>query len=114
MARKVIVELVDDLDNTSTAAETVTFGVDGAHYEIDLSDANAATLRDEISQWTAHARRIGRTPKTVTRLATAAGTSHKRADLTAIRAWAADNGYNVSARGRIAAEVVAAYDTATA
>lgn len=111
MARKVIVKLVDDLDNTSIATETVTFGIDGSHYEIDLSATNATKLRDEYDQWITHARRVGRTPK-----ATSAGspTPQKRNDLTAIRAWAADNGYKVSVRGRVAAEVVHAYHNATA
>ena len=38
VAQKVEVVLVDDLDG-SEAAETVSFGVDGRHYEIDLSAA---------------------------------------------------------------------------
>ncbi|MGH8880612.1 MAG: Lsr2 dimerization domain-containing protein, partial [Stackebrandtia sp.] len=40
MAQKVTVSLVDDLDG-SEAGETVEFGLDGAFYEIDLSDDNA-------------------------------------------------------------------------
>ena len=36
MAQRVSVVLVDDID-ASEAAETVAFGLDGAHYEIDLS-----------------------------------------------------------------------------
>ena len=44
MAQKVVVSLVDDLDETE-ADETVEFGIDGATYEIDLSDSNAAKLR---------------------------------------------------------------------
>ena len=36
MAQKIQVLLVDDIDR-GTAAETVTFGLDGAVYEIDLS-----------------------------------------------------------------------------
>ena len=48
MAQKVVVSLVDDLDS-SEADETVEFGLDGATYEIDLSDANAATLRDRLA-----------------------------------------------------------------
>jgi nucleoid-associated protein Lsr2 len=40
MAQKVQVLLVDDLDG-SEATETVTFGLDGVAYEIDLSSGNA-------------------------------------------------------------------------
>ena len=47
MAQKVRIILEDDLDG-GPAEETVRFGLDGAHYEIDLSSANAARLRDAI------------------------------------------------------------------
>ncbi|MFD9547103.1 histone-like nucleoid-structuring protein Lsr2 [Nocardia salmonicida] len=43
MARKVIVSLVDDFDGTSEADETVTFGIDGVTYEIDLSPVDATS-----------------------------------------------------------------------
>lgn len=58
MARRTSVSLVDDLDE-SPADETVEFGVDGAAYEIDLSEANAAKLRDSLASFVAHARRAG-------------------------------------------------------
>ena len=45
MAQRVNIVLEDDLDGTD-ADETVTFALDGVGYEIDLSSANAATLRD--------------------------------------------------------------------
>ena len=40
MAQRVQIVLEDDLDG-GVAAETVTFGLDGVNYEIDLSDKNA-------------------------------------------------------------------------
>ncbi|MDQ1365182.1 MAG: hypothetical protein QOF20_2635 [Acidimicrobiaceae bacterium] len=40
------------------------------------------------------------------------GTSPKRGDLGAIRAWARDNGHKVSARGRIPTALLAAFDAA--
>ena len=45
MARKVTVTLVDDVDDTQTADETVEFGLDGVTYEIDLNEEHAAALR---------------------------------------------------------------------
>ena len=48
MAQKVNIVLVDDLDGTE-ATETVSFGLDGTTYEIDLNDANAASLREAIT-----------------------------------------------------------------
>ena len=47
MAQQVNVVLVDDLDGTP-AEETVTFGLDGISYEIDLTAENAARLRDSL------------------------------------------------------------------
>ena len=47
MAQKVNIILVDDLDG-SEATETVSFGLDGASYEIDLNDGNAAALRRRL------------------------------------------------------------------
>jgi hypothetical protein len=60
MAQKTIVQLIDDLDGTSNdSIETVTFGLDGVVYEIDLSDDNAETLRDNLAEFIASARRTG-------------------------------------------------------
>ncbi len=46
MAQKVhiILKTIDGGPQT----KTIRFGLDGAHYEIDLSSANAARLRDAI------------------------------------------------------------------
>ena len=56
MATKTTVTLVDDLDG-SEASESVAFGLDGASYEIDLSDNNAEKLRDVLANYVANARR---------------------------------------------------------
>ena len=57
MAQKVRIILEDDLDG-GPADETIRFGLDGAHYEIDLSSANAARLRDAIRPFVAKSRRV--------------------------------------------------------
>jgi D-alanine-D-alanine ligase-like ATP-grasp enzyme len=101
MARKVTVQLVDDLDG-GPADATIAFGLDGAQYEIDLSAANAAALRDALAQYVGAARRVGRG----TRGAAGAG------DTAKVREWAKSQGLAVSERGRIAADVRAAYDRA--
>src|SRR5438477_2210126 len=44
MARTVQVQLLDDIDG-SKADETLTYGLDGTNYEIDLSAAHAEKLR---------------------------------------------------------------------
>lgn len=107
MAQRVQVLLVDDLDG-GEAAETVSFALDGVSYEIDLSEANAAKLRDSFSRWTASARRSGGRKVTGRR---AAGGGSRR-DLNTIREWGRQNGFQVSDRGRVSGELQAAYDRA--
>lgn len=108
VARKVTVELVDDYDGKSKAEETVVFGLDSTTYEIDLSVLNASALRGFFEQWTPHARKVGRIPKgkSVARPATS------REQTQAIREWARQNGYEVSSRGRIQADIIEAYKKA--
>jgi len=47
MAQKVNIVLVDDIDQTD-ADETLTFGLDGKNYEIDLNTKNANALREAL------------------------------------------------------------------
>lgn len=109
MAQKVQVILVDDLDG-GEAEESVSFSLDGVNYEIDLSSANAEALRDAIAPWVGHARRVsGRASR-----GRPAGRPRAaaKADLGDVRAWARENGYQVSDRGRVSAEVMSAYEGA--
>jgi hypothetical protein len=109
MAQRVEVILVDDMDGGS-AQETVTFALDGVSYEIDLSDKNAKSLRDDFAKWTGHARRAG--SSSARRSPGRRGGAGRRTDLAAVREWARANGHTVSDRGRISAEIQAAYDKA--
>ncbi|ADU47173.1 histone-like nucleoid-structuring protein Lsr2 [Intrasporangium calvum] len=109
MAQRVEVVLIDDVDG-GPADETVSFAIDGVSYEIDLSDKNAARLRDELASWTGHARRSGGSRGG--RRRGSAGGGAKRNDLASVREWARANGHQVSDRGRISAEIQAAYDKA--
>ncbi|MFC5065647.1 histone-like nucleoid-structuring protein Lsr2 [Actinomycetospora atypica] len=123
MAQKVVVTLVDDLDE-SEADETVEFGIDGSSFEIDLSDANAAKLRDSLADYIGHARRSAGRRRSTGRGAAAAPAaaparkgggraSVDREQNQAIREWARKNTeYNVSERGRIPTEVSEAYHKA--
>ena len=110
MAQKVQVVLVDDLDG-GTADETVTFSLDGVSYEIDLSTANAAALREAFASWVGHGRRVGGRTRTTGRRASGSGSGRaSSSESAAIREWARSNGFTVNERGRIPAEVKAAYD----
>lgn len=107
MAQRMKIELVDDVDGTD-ADETVTFGLDGVSYEIDLSKKNAAKLRDHLALYVGSARKTGGR-----RRRGASGAAAAVAGRTAdIRAWARANGYDVSDRGRIPENIRAAYEAA--
>jgi hypothetical protein len=56
MAKQTVTTLVDDIDG-SAATETVTFGLDGATYEIDLNEAHAADLREVLAPFLSVARK---------------------------------------------------------
>jgi nucleoid-associated protein Lsr2 len=111
MAQKTIVQLIDDLDE-GVAEETVSFGIDGASYEIDLSAANAAKLRDSLAKYVANARRAGRSggrpPGSARR---GRGARGDREQTQAIREWARKNGHKVGEKGRIPASILEAYNS---
>jgi hypothetical protein len=110
MARKVQVNLVDDIDGTD-AAETLRFGLDGTNYEIDLNEKHAAKLRGALEKYVASGRKLGRGHPVVVRRGRAGGTPARsdRAQNQAVREWAKRKGIEVSERGRIPASVLAQY-----
>jgi len=110
MAQKVQVILVDDVDG-GDAEESVSFGLDGVSYEIDLSAENAEALRESLAQWIGHARRVGGRAKS-SRVAAKPARAARAVDLGEVRSWARNNGFTVSNRGRVSAEVMDAYDKA--
>jgi hypothetical protein len=57
MARRRIVELIDDLEG-GPATRTVRFGLDGQLFEVDLNEANATRLRGLLESYATVARRI--------------------------------------------------------
>ena len=111
MAQRVQVILEDDIDG-GPADETVTFGLDGATYEIDLNERNAASLRDAMAAYVGAGRRSGGRRST-RRKSSDGGSSSSSSGTSEIREWARANGYEVSERGRISAEVKEAYEKAT-
>lgn len=114
MAQIQEIRLVDDLDGNA-ADETVEFGIDGKNYEIDLSGANAAKLRDALAEFVASARRSGGRARRGGGGAAASGArrgSVDREQNQAIREWARAHKMKVSDRGRIPSEVLEAYHQA--
>jgi|HubBroStandDraft_1064217.scaffolds.fasta_scaffold27682_2 hypothetical protein len=105
MAKNVSVVITDDLDG-SAGARSVSFGFEGASYEIDLGDANREKLETALAPFIAGGRRARSARRGTAR---PAGPSVDRA---AVRAWARQTGLNVSERGRISAEVMSQYEAA--
>src|SRR5262249_54065174 len=106
MMRSVTVTLVDDLDADKTADETVSFGLDGRDYEIDLSKAHAGELRKMANRYIAAARRA----KTAVRQRPARRTQADRERAREIRAWAVEKGLMTTERGRIPEHVTREYE----
>ena len=116
MARKVQVILSDDLDDSISADETVSFALDGTTYEIDLSEKNANEMRDVLGKYVTAARKVSsrgtRASGAGRSRATGGGGRMDREQAGAIREWARKNGHEVSDRGRIPASVVEAFEAA--
>ena len=109
MAQKVQIVLVDDLDG-GPAEESVRFALDGTSYEIDLSSANAAQMRDSLAPFVAHARRASATSRSKS---SGGGRSHRASGESrthAVRLWAREQGIDVGQRGRVPLSVRAQYD----
>ncbi|MGN7222652.1 histone-like nucleoid-structuring protein Lsr2 [Curtobacterium flaccumfaciens] len=112
MAQKVTTHLVDDLSGDVIEAgngRTIQFGFDGSNYEIDLTDDNADKLREAFSDYIAAARKVSGRSASAPRAAK--GRSNPD-ELARIREWAAANGHEVAARGRISQQVRDAYAAA--
>lgn len=108
MAQRVQVILEDDIEG-GPADETITFGLDGVTYEIDLNEGNATALRDSLAAYVGAGRRAGGRRSTGRRKSASSSSN----GTSEIREWARANGYEVSERGRISADVKDAYEKAT-
>lgn len=117
MAKVETIRLVDDITG-GDAAETVDFGLDGRRFEIDLTADNAAALREALAPFLGVARAAG-SPRTGRNAGVPAQTARRsgasgsdtatREHNRAVRAWARENGWTLSERGRIPSEVVEAH-----
>lgn len=110
MARKEIktYQITDDLTGESLnedEAVTLAFSYGGTSYEIDLSKKNADKLDTFIAPYIDAARKV-RAPK---------ASPSKKSGIEGrpgLRAWAKENGFKVSDRGRVSQEAQDAYDAA--
>ena len=99
MAKKTV--LLDDLDNTQEATETVLFSIEGEFYELDLSEKNATSLRTALAKYTKAGRSVP------VREAVKQLTTNGDYDPQVVRSWLEAKGRNVSAKGRVPSELVA-------
>ena len=111
MAQRVQVILVCDLhENETPGTETVTFGLDGSSYEIDVCDAHGRELRDSFARFVGAARRAARGQRA------AGGRRRGRrggsGEAAQIREWARSQGLAVPERGRVPAELAEKYAAA--
>ncbi len=104
MVTKITYDTFDDLTGAPDA-KTISFSLGSASYEIDLADDGAA-LRKALEPFIAAARRPSRRGAPAVNRAPAG-------DQTAVREWAATNGFTVATRGRIPKKVLDAYASRT-
>ncbi len=113
MVQQTSVSLIDDLDG-SKAAETIAFGLDGSNFEIDLSKKHAAALRRALSEFVEHGRRVKSGASTNARRGPRRSDARTGPAPAIVREWAIGRGIAVSARGRVAADIIAQYQSANA
>ena len=118
MGQRIEVVLTCDLhDGEVPAEETVTFAVDGTTYAFEACPDHLQEFRDAVGRYVAAARRADQ-PRRGRRRADGAAPARRSTsgrgatDLSEVRAWARSQGYKVSDRGRISAEVQEAFEAA--
>ena len=103
--------LVDDLDGSTEDVENVQISLDGTNFEIDLSAANAARLREKLAKFVEHGTRVA--PQRTRRSQRVVKPPVPGRDqVQAVRDWARQNGYDVAARGRISKNIQDAFAAA--
>ncbi|GAB3263648.1 histone-like nucleoid-structuring protein Lsr2 [Nocardioides dilutus] len=111
MAKTTIVQVSDDLDGSANASE-VRFAFEGTEYTIDLSGKNRKALEKALRPYIEAGTKVSGRHSGTARSARSkrSGSARNSAvDLTAVRAWARENGHQVSDRGRLPKAVLDAY-----
>jgi hypothetical protein len=113
--QKTVITKIDDLTGKEyDEGETITFVVQGEAFEIDLNNRNAAQFKRSLAKYMEKGRKVraerpvGRTH----RQGDGRKVKHDREYVRAVRAWAQENGYSVSDRGRVPLSVYDAYEKA--
>lgn len=109
MAQKIQTLFIDDIDG-GEAEGTVRFALDGTDYEIDLNQKHTQELHTTLDKYVTHARKVGstrRASRSAGRRSPGAVDTHK------VREWAREQGIEIKDRGRVPADIVEQYRTAT-
>jgi hypothetical protein len=106
MAQQVSVTITCDICGSSKDAQSHTISLDGQAREIDLCGKDGRALDKVAGKYVPHARKVRRA------LATGRRTISGRERSADIRAWAKAEGFEVSDRGRIPADLERQYATA--
>lgn len=103
--------MVDDIDGSTDDVVTCAFGLGDSQFEIDLNAAHREELESALGKFVDAARQVrgGQPARQARKVKTE---RVDREQTHAIRQWAKDNGYEVSERGRIAKNIVEAFEAA--
>ena len=115
MAERIVRQLIDDIDGAEIpegGGERVEFSLRGVEYQIDLSAANVAKLDKALKPYVDAVMKVRSSRGQRLKASSNGNRSASREQLAAIRDWARKNGYEVSDRGRIKAEIVDAFEAA--
>ncbi|MGI8433602.1 MAG: histone-like nucleoid-structuring protein Lsr2 [Nocardioidaceae bacterium] len=108
MAKLERVEFLSDLSEqpiSDTESKTLQFALDGQSFEIDLSAAEQAELRQILERYVSAARRMNNRGRTIK-------TTKIGPDAKTVRAWAQSHGIKVPDRGRIPEDVRQQFEAA--
>lgn len=111
MAQKIQTTITDDLDG-SEADGTFRFGLDGTDYVIDLNAAHAKELRKELTKYVEAGRKAVTSGRRTVHRGNRPGAGAGPETAT-VREWAKAQGIEVKDRGRIAAELMVKFQSAT-
>ena len=118
MAQRTQVILTCDVhDGDADAVETVAFAVEGQSYECELCEAHLVEFREAMEIWSSHSRNVGRARGGQSSGGSARGRGRRSSSsdgptTAEVREWARAQGMQVSARGRVPAELHAAFEAA--
>lgn len=116
MARRELIQYIDDLDGTTLnegEVNVIQFSFAGRDYVIDLSEKNAKKFEELLRPYIENAT-LDTEAGTRTRRRAAANpnAAHTRERNRKIRKWAQDKGMEVADRGALPKSIIEAYENA--